>query len=66
MESNDARLARLRAEIAAGTYAPPADAVAESLVGWIARPEQFETTRAGARADDATTRGADAPPRGQR
>ena len=42
MESTDNRLARLRAEIAAGTYAPPIDAVAESLVGWIARPEQFE------------------------
>jgi hypothetical protein len=50
MESTDSRLARLRAEIDAGTYAPPADAVAESLVGWIARPEQFE--RRAARADD--------------
>ena len=50
MESTDARLARLRAEITAGTYAPPNDAVAESLVGWIARPEQFE--RRAARADD--------------
>ena len=50
MESTDARLARLRAEITAGTYAPPTDAVAESLVGWIARPEQFE--RPAARADD--------------
>jgi hypothetical protein len=42
MESTDTRLARLRAEIAAGSYAPPTDAVAEALVGWIARPEQFE------------------------
>ena len=41
------RLARLRADIAAGTYAPPAEAVAESLVGWIARPEQFERPAAG-------------------
>ena len=50
MGSTDARLARLRAEITAGTYAPPSDAVAESLVGWIATPEQFERTAA--RADD--------------
>jgi hypothetical protein len=42
MESSAARLARLRADIAAGNYAPPVDAVAESLVGWIARPDQFE------------------------
>ena len=42
MDSTVTRLARLRADIAAGTYAPPADAVAEALVGWIARPEQFE------------------------
>ena len=39
---SETRLARLRADIAAGTYAPDAEAVAESLVGWIARPEQFE------------------------
>ena len=50
MDSTATRLARLRADIAAGTYAPPADAVAEALVGWIARPEQFE--RAGRDADD--------------
>jgi hypothetical protein len=50
MESTAARLARLRADIAAGTYAPPADAVAESLVGWIAHPDQFE--RAARHADD--------------
>ena len=50
MGSTDARLARLRAEITAGTYAPPTDAVAESLVGWIARPEQFE--RRAVRADE--------------
>ena len=47
MERNTARLARLRADIAAGTYAPPADAVAEALVGWIARPEQFDGRRRG-------------------
>ena len=50
MESTVTRLARLRADIAAGTYAPPVDDVAESLVGWIARPEQFE--RSGRDADD--------------
>jgi hypothetical protein len=50
MDSTATRLARLRADIAAGTYAPPSDAVAEALVGWIARPEQFE--RAGRDADD--------------
>jgi hypothetical protein len=54
MESTDARLARLRAEITDGTYAPPPDAVAESLVAWIARPEQFE--RGAARADDHADR----------
>ncbi len=36
------RLAELRAAIRSGSYAPSADAVAESLVGWIAAPEQFE------------------------
>lgn len=50
MESTAARLARLRADIAAGNYAPPPDAVAESLVGWIAHPDQFE--RVARRADD--------------
>ena len=44
MDSTVTRLARLRADIAAGTYAPPIEAVAEALVGWIARPEQFERT----------------------
>ena len=47
MDTTHNRLARLRAEIAAGTYAPPADAVAEALVGWIARPEQFERSAPG-------------------
>jgi hypothetical protein len=42
MESTATRLARLRAQIDAGTYAPPTDAVAEALVGWIASPSQFE------------------------
>ena len=42
MDSTVTRLARLRADIASGSYAPPVDAVAEALVGWIARPEQFE------------------------
>ena len=50
MESTAARLARLRADIAAGTYAPPVDDVGESLVGWIARPDQFE--RVAGNADD--------------
>ena len=50
MDSTVTRLARLRADIASGSYAPPVDAVAEALVGWIARPEQFE--RAGRDADD--------------
>ena len=50
MESTVTRLAQLRADIAAGTYAPPVDAVAEALVGWIARPEQFE--HIGRDADD--------------
>ena len=55
MESTVTRLARLRADIAAGTYEPPVDAVAEALVGWIARPEQFE--RSGRDADDAREAG---------
>ncbi len=37
-----ARLAGLRDAIRSGTYAPATDAVAESLVGWISPPEQFE------------------------
>ena len=37
-----ARLADLREAIRSGSYAPSADAVAESLVGWISPPERFE------------------------
>jgi len=62
MDSED-RLARLRADIAAGTYTPPAEAVAESLVGWIARPEQFERPTAEA---DGRPRGAGASGAGER
>lgn len=36
------RLVALREAIAGGRYVPDTDLVAESLVGWIARPEQFE------------------------
>ncbi len=36
------RLTELQAAIAAGTYAPESGAVAESLVGWIAQPRQFD------------------------
>lgn len=36
------RLVELREAIAAGRYAPDTDSIAESLVGWIATPEQFE------------------------
>ena len=36
------RLDQLRTAIATGSYAPDPDAVAESLVGWIATPEQFD------------------------
>lgn len=36
------RIAWLTRAIADGTYAPPVDAVAESLVGWIAPPAAFE------------------------
>ena len=46
MDTTHNRLARLRAEIAAGTYAPPADAVAEALVGWIARARAIRAVRA--------------------
>lgn len=37
-----ARVAALRSAITAGEYAPEIDAVAESLVGWIAAPAQFD------------------------
>jgi hypothetical protein len=60
MDSTGTRLARLRADIASGSYAPPVDAVAEALVGWIARPEQFE--RVGRDADDEEPGG---PPSGR-
>ena len=36
------RLDQLRTAIAAGSYSPDLDSVAESLVGWIATPEQFD------------------------
>lgn len=38
----DARLAEISAAIRSGSYAPAPEAVAESLVGWIATPEQFD------------------------
>ena len=38
----DARLAEISAAIRSGTYAPDAEVVAESLVGWIATPDQFD------------------------
>jgi len=37
-----ARIADISAAIRAGTYAPALDGVAESLVGWIATPDQFD------------------------
>jgi len=37
-----ARLAEISAAIRSGTYAPAPEAVAESLVGWIATPDQFD------------------------
>lgn len=37
-----ARVAALRSAITAGEYAPDVDDVAESLVGWIAVPAQFD------------------------
>jgi len=42
MAASPERIARLRAAIAEGSYAPGAEAVAESLVGWLAPPEWFE------------------------
>lgn len=38
----DARIRDLRAAIDAGSYRPDPEAVAESLLGWIAAPEQFD------------------------
>ena len=40
--ARSARLVELREAIAAGRYAPNPESVVESLVGWIATPEQFE------------------------
>lgn len=37
-----ARIARIRAEVRAGTYAPDTDAVAEAVLGWVAPPAAFE------------------------
>jgi hypothetical protein len=38
----DARIAEISAAIRSGTYAPAPEVVAESLVGWIATPDQFD------------------------
>ena len=38
----DARIRALRAEIAAGTYRADPEAVAESVLGWIATPAYFD------------------------
>jgi hypothetical protein len=40
------RLARLSRAIADGSYAPDPDAVAESVLGWIAPPATFERSAA--------------------
>ena len=42
MESGAARVARLRAEIASGIYAPEPDAVAEAVLAWVAPPDVFD------------------------
>lgn len=42
MSATPDRIARLTRAIADGSYAPPVDAVADSLLGWIAPPEAFE------------------------
>lgn len=42
MSATPDRIARLTRAIADGSYTPAADAVAESLLGWIAPPEAFE------------------------
>lgn len=51
MESGAARVARLRAEIAAGTYAPEPDAVAESVLAWVAPPGAFDRAARPTRRD---------------
>ncbi|MGZ4677929.1 MAG: flagellar biosynthesis anti-sigma factor FlgM [Acidimicrobiia bacterium] len=42
MNATPERLAQLRRAIAEGSYAPDPVAVGESLLGWIARPEQLD------------------------
>ena len=42
MESGAARVTRIRAEIASGTYAPEPDAVAEAVLAWMAPPDAFD------------------------
>ena len=42
----DARIRELRAAIDAGSYRADPEAVAESLLGWIADPNQFDRSGA--------------------
>ncbi len=42
----NARIQALRAEIAAGTYRTDSQVVAESVLGWIAAPNQFDRSGA--------------------
>lgn len=42
MSATPDRIARLRRAIAYGTYAPEPDAVAESVLAWVAPPAAFD------------------------
>ena len=42
LSPRNARLDEISAAIRSGTYSPAPEAVAESLVGWIATPDQFD------------------------
>lgn len=74
MSATPERIARLRRAIADGSYAPAPDAVAESVIGWIAPPAAFDGPRGAGRFKspdgcavgplDPATGGADTPPDG--
>ncbi len=47
------RVRRLRAAIESGTYAPSAEKVAESLLGWLVPPDRFDGQRSAPESADA-------------
>jgi hypothetical protein len=55
MSATPERLARIRAAISAGSYAPDVDDVTDSLLGWLVRPEQFDRAVAADRFESPGT-----------